>query len=228
MQLFGITLDATSAVPWIVAAALAVGGCVLFALRPGRASRRLGRRDDRGAGRGGAPHERARDRARRPCARASARTEIIRGVDLDDRAAASATPIIGPNGAGKSTLFNLISGRFAPSAGAIRLNGEDDHRRCGRSRSTGAGLSRSFQITNIFPRLSVFENCAAPCCGRSATATLLAAASMRCADVARRAPTQILEQIGLCRAARRAGGRAHLCRAARARDRHHHRGRRRA
>ena len=84
------------------------------------------------------------------------RTQIIRGVDLavprGERHA-----IIGPNGAGKSTLFNLISGRLRPSAGAIRLNGED---------VTGArpqeinrrGLARSFQITNIFPRLSVWEN----------------------------------------------------------------------
>jgi branched-chain amino acid transport system ATP-binding protein len=83
-------------------------------------------------------------------------TEIISGVDLaipkGERHA-----IIGPNGAGKSTLFNLISGRFPVSAGTIRLNGED---------VTGLkpfeinrrGLSRSFQITNIFHNLSVFEN----------------------------------------------------------------------
>ena len=65
--------------------------------------------------------------------------------------------VIGPNGAGKSTLFNLISGRLTPSSGEVRLHGE---------RIDGLppyeinrkGLSRSFQITNIFPRLSVFEN----------------------------------------------------------------------
>jgi branched-chain amino acid transport system ATP-binding protein len=84
------------------------------------------------------------------------RTEIIRGVDLaipkGERHA-----VIGPNGAGKSTLFNLISGRFPVSAGTIVLSGRD---------ITGLepfeinrlGLSRSFQITNIFPRMSVFEN----------------------------------------------------------------------
>jgi branched-chain amino acid transport system ATP-binding protein len=83
-------------------------------------------------------------------------TSIIRGVSLDvvqgERHA-----IIGPNGAGKSTLFHLISGRFPVSSGQVRLNGED---------VTGLppyainrrGLSRSFQVTNIFPRLSVFEN----------------------------------------------------------------------
>jgi len=84
------------------------------------------------------------------------RTEIIRGVSLEIPAG-ERHAVIGPNGAGKSTLFNLISGRFAPSAGEIRLKGEN---------VTGLkpfeinrrGLSRSFQVTNIFPRLSVWEN----------------------------------------------------------------------
>jgi branched-chain amino acid transport system ATP-binding protein len=65
--------------------------------------------------------------------------------------------IIGPNGAGKSTLFNLVSGRFQPTSGQILLGGEDitglDAHEINRK-----GLSRSFQITNIFPRLSVYEN----------------------------------------------------------------------
>ena len=82
--------------------------------------------------------------------------QIIRGVDLAiPRAERHA--IIGPNGAGKSTLFNLISGLIPLSAGEIRLNGEavsgkppfEINRR---------GLSRSFQVTNIFPAMSVFEN----------------------------------------------------------------------
>ena len=84
------------------------------------------------------------------------KTPIIRGARLQvpqgERFA-----IIGPNGAGKTTLFNLISGRFEPSSGDILLKGEsiaglksfEINRR---------GLARSFQITNIFPRLSVFEN----------------------------------------------------------------------
>jgi len=84
------------------------------------------------------------------------RTAIINGVNL------SVNPgerhaIIGPNGAGKSTLFNLISGRFGVTSGRIDLHGES---------ITGLepeiinrkGLARSFQITNIFPRMSVFEN----------------------------------------------------------------------
>jgi branched-chain amino acid transport system ATP-binding protein len=65
--------------------------------------------------------------------------------------------IIGPNGAGKSTLFNLISGRFAPTSGEIHLHGQriDGLKPFEINRQ---GLSRSFQITNIFPKLSVFEN----------------------------------------------------------------------
>jgi len=83
-------------------------------------------------------------------------TEIIRRVDLAvERGERHA--IIGPNGAGKSTLFNLVSGRFPASAGKILLNGEDITRLapCEINRK---GLSRSFQVTNIFHRLSVFEN----------------------------------------------------------------------
>ncbi|MCP3022610.1 ABC transporter ATP-binding protein [Cupriavidus basilensis] len=83
-------------------------------------------------------------------------TEIIRGVNLSipkgERHA-----LIGPNGAGKSTTFNLISGRFAPSSGTVRLNGQE----IGGLQPfviNRMGLSRSFQITNIFHRLSVFEN----------------------------------------------------------------------
>jgi branched-chain amino acid transport system ATP-binding protein len=84
------------------------------------------------------------------------RTEIIRGVSLQiPRGERHA--IIGPNGAGKSTLFNLISGRFAVSTGRLSLNGRDitDRKPYEINR---LGLSRSFQITNLFHRLSVFEN----------------------------------------------------------------------
>ena len=83
-------------------------------------------------------------------------TEIIRGVDLAVRAG-ERVAIIGPNGAGKSTLFNLISGRFEPTSGEVLLNGLriDGKKPFEINRM---GLSRSFQITNIFPKLSVFEN----------------------------------------------------------------------
>lgn len=84
------------------------------------------------------------------------KTEIIRGVDLAVRPS-ERVAIIGPNGAGKSTLFNLISGRFEPTSGDVLLQGQ----RINGLRPfeiNRLGLSRSFQITNIFPKLSVFEN----------------------------------------------------------------------
>ena len=97
------------------------------------------------------------------------KTEIIRGVNLAV-AAGERVAIIGPNGAGKSTLFNLISGRFAPSSGEVLLHGQriDGKKPFEINR---LGLSRSFQITNIFPKLSVLRTCAAACCGAWATST---------------------------------------------------------
>jgi len=84
------------------------------------------------------------------------RTEIIRGVSLQiPRGERHA--IIGPNGAGKSTLFNLISGRFVVSSGRTLLNGRDITNRK-PYQINRLGLSRSFQITNVFHRLSAFEN----------------------------------------------------------------------
>ncbi len=84
------------------------------------------------------------------------KTEIIRGVDLAVQAG-ERVAVIGPNGAGKSTLFNLISGRFGPTSGEILLDGQRiDHKK--PYEINRMGLSRSFQITNIFPKLSVFEN----------------------------------------------------------------------
>jgi branched-chain amino acid transport system ATP-binding protein len=82
--------------------------------------------------------------------------EIIRGVNLNlhkgERHA-----LIGPNGAGKSTLFHLISGRLAPTSGTILFEGNNI---AGKQPAEIArmGLSRSFQITNIFPQMTVLEN----------------------------------------------------------------------
>jgi branched-chain amino acid transport system ATP-binding protein len=84
------------------------------------------------------------------------RIEIIRGVSLDI-ARGERHAVIGPNGAGKSTLFNLISGRLRPSAGTIRL-GDEDITGLRPYQINRRGLSRSFQVTNIFPNLSVWEN----------------------------------------------------------------------
>jgi branched-chain amino acid transport system ATP-binding protein len=70
--------------------------------------------------------------------------------------------VIGPNGAGKTTFFNLVSGFFAPSTGSILFEGRDiggvpPHRR------VGLGMARTFQITEIFPELTVFENIRVAC-----------------------------------------------------------------
>ncbi len=83
-------------------------------------------------------------------------TAIIRGLNLEVESG-ERHAIIGPNGAGKSTMFHLISGRIGVTSGSIALKGQE---------ITGLapyeinrrGLSRSFQVTNIFPKLSVFEN----------------------------------------------------------------------
>ena len=83
-------------------------------------------------------------------------TEIIRGLDLAI-AEGEIHAIIGPNGAGKSTLFNLVTGRYRVSRGRIALNGEDITNRS-PFHINRKGLARSFQVTNIFARMSVYEN----------------------------------------------------------------------
>jgi len=85
-------------------------------------------------------------------------TRIIAGVDLQVKRG-ERHALIGPNGAGKSTLFNLISARLPLTSGEVLLNGESlrglsPHQVCRR------GLTRSFQITNLFPRLSARDNVA--------------------------------------------------------------------
>ena len=84
------------------------------------------------------------------------KTEIIRGTNLAV-APGERIAIIGPNGAGKSTLFNLISGRLGASSGEILLNGQRIDGLAPYEISR-LGLARSFQISNLFGRLSVFEN----------------------------------------------------------------------
>ena len=67
------------------------------------------------------------------------------------------TAIVGPNGAGKTTYFNLVSGQLPASAGSVLLFGEDVTR-FGAPQRTKRGIGRAFQLTNLFPRLSVLEN----------------------------------------------------------------------
>ncbi|BES69366.1 hypothetical protein RE428_03840 [Marinobacter nanhaiticus D15-8W] len=84
------------------------------------------------------------------------RAEIIRGVDLDIRENERHV-VIGPNGAGKSTLFNLISGRLRVTSGAIELFGETVSN-LPPHRVNRKGLSRSFQVTNLFQNMTVMQN----------------------------------------------------------------------
>ncbi len=67
------------------------------------------------------------------------------------------TAIVGPNGAGKTTYFNLVSGQLPASEGTVSLFGEDITR-LAPSQRTRRGIGRAFQLTNLFPRLSVLEN----------------------------------------------------------------------
>ena len=83
-------------------------------------------------------------------------TEIIRGVNLNIKKG-EIHSLIGPNGAGKSTLYNLISGVYKLSSGSIKFNNKNIEN-LPSYEIFRLGLSRSFQITNIFPKMSVFEN----------------------------------------------------------------------
>jgi len=74
--------------------------------------------------------------------------------------------LIGPNGAGKTTLYNLLTGKVASTAGRIIFNGEDVTEQSTYER-TRLGLGRSFQITSVFPELSVRQNLRAPVVARS-------------------------------------------------------------
>ncbi len=84
------------------------------------------------------------------------RAEIIRGVDLTVKENERHV-IIGPNGAGKSTLFNLISGRLAPTAGEVELFGKPIAGKPAHQINR-MGLSRSFQVTNLFQNMTVEQN----------------------------------------------------------------------
>ncbi len=84
------------------------------------------------------------------------RLKVLNGLSLSVPAG-QRHAVIGPNGAGKTTLFNLLSGRYRPQHGRVVFDGRDitglpPHR------INRLGLARSFQITNVFPGLSVFEN----------------------------------------------------------------------
>ena len=82
--------------------------------------------------------------------------KVLTGVDFTVREK-ERHAVIGPNGAGKTTLFNIISGKFKASSGAILFKGRDISGKPAHALNR-EGLSRSFQITNVFQELSVFDN----------------------------------------------------------------------
>ena len=110
--------------------------------------------------------------------------------------------VIGPNGAGQSTLFNLITGHLQPTAGQVLVNGRDvtgvaPYKIC------GMGLGRSFQRTNIFPKLTVLENVrAALLAHRGQGPNLWSRAKAHCQDEAE----ALLASIGLAAQARATAG----------------------
>jgi branched-chain amino acid transport system ATP-binding protein len=120
--------------------------------------------------------------------------DIIRGVTLDVRRG-ERHALIGPNGAGKSTLFALITGRLPVSSGAIELNGKriENQRPFQIYRQ---GLSRSFQVTNIFQQLSVFENIRCVLLWSCGWRYNFWRSINRLPDIGRRAD-DVIEQIGL-------------------------------
>ena len=124
------------------------------------------------------------------------KTEIIRGVDLAV-ARGERHAVIGPNGAGKSTLFNLASGRFPVTDGRILLNGADVTR-LRPHEINRRGLSRSFQVSNIFPNLSVFENVRCAVLWSLGYRYAFWRALSALADVRSRAE-EVMERIGLAR-----------------------------
>jgi branched-chain amino acid transport system ATP-binding protein len=103
------------------------------------------------------------------------------------------TAVIGPNGAGKSTLFNLITGHLQPDNGEVNLEGRNitgipPHKIC------GMGIARSFQRTNIFPKLTVFENIQAAFIAHGGRGLDMLAASER---LFRQETVEMIEQLAL-------------------------------
>jgi branched-chain amino acid transport system ATP-binding protein len=104
--------------------------------------------------------------------------------------------VIGPNGAGKSTLFNVISGLHVPTRGRVRFRGEDITG-LAPERINRKGLAKTFQITNIFPDISVYENVRVAAQSRDSDAGRLRSL-WRLPDV-ERPVMELLEAFGLAR-----------------------------
>ncbi|MDP9105680.1 MAG: ABC transporter ATP-binding protein [Candidatus Eremiobacteraeota bacterium] len=118
----------------------------------------------------------------------------VDGVDLTI-ARGTLHAIIGPNGAGKTTLFNLLSGELRPSAGTIAFADRDVTQLDATSRSH-LGMGRSFQRTNVFPKLTVFENVRLAAQSRTSESFALWRTASELADVNARAES-VLAEFGL-------------------------------
>ena len=120
--------------------------------------------------------------------------KAVNGVNLTVRPG-ERQAVIGPNGAGKTTLFNLISGEIAATAGRVVFFGEDitrlpPHRRAAR------GIARTFQITRLFPNLTVEENVLLACAALDRRKFMLHRALASCSDLVDRA-SALLADFGL-------------------------------
>lgn len=103
--------------------------------------------------------------------------------------------LIGPNGAGKTTFYNVVSGRYFPTSGSVFFEGRDVSRWPPHRRVTG-GMLRSFQITNIFPALTVLENVLAPLIVQHGL-SLAFWDSMKNQNALKNEAEEILERVGL-------------------------------
>ncbi len=111
------------------------------------------------------------------------------------------TALIGPNGAGKTTFYNVVSGRYKPSGGRVYFQGKDVTG-APTHKLVGLGLLRSFQITNIFPKLTVLENVLTPVIIHNGKSFSLLNSLRRKTDLREQAE-QILDMVGLTRYANR-------------------------
>lgn len=103
--------------------------------------------------------------------------------------------IIGPNGAGKTTFFNLLAGVYAPSTGKVLFKGQDISKKTVPQRCR-LGIGRSFQVTSIFPELSVAENVRLACQAKGGLGRSLFRRAGNCREVIDRADA-ILEFMGI-------------------------------
>lgn len=108
--------------------------------------------------------------------------------------------LIGPNGAGKTTFYNVVSGRYRPTSGRVFFMGKDTSR-TPTHRLVSMGLLRSFQVTNIFPALTVLENILAPLIVHHCMRYSFIRSVEKCKDLTEEAE-QILERVGLVSKAR--------------------------